>query len=135
MRARAYCTHPSMRDHWALRSMSRCPDQVVSLKRNQKCLSPQASLKLIYRPTAGGMKGWVDFPIPRIESRTCGVEEFYILYTYNQSKKTFKGYEWSEPVEPFSCMRHCTELGLYKCLHKHKTCKKHSYRLLHDTSN
>ncbi|GFT54380.1 hypothetical protein TNCV_2727171 [Trichonephila clavipes] len=31
MRARAYCAHPSIRDHWALRCMSRCPDQVVSL--------------------------------------------------------------------------------------------------------
>ncbi|GFW36123.1 hypothetical protein TNCV_4929861 [Trichonephila clavipes] len=39
MRARAYCAHPSIRGHWALRSISRCPDQVVSL-----CLSPQASL-------------------------------------------------------------------------------------------
>ncbi|GFV68263.1 dorsal-ventral patterning protein tolloid [Trichonephila clavipes] len=29
MRARAYCAHPSIPDHWALRSMSRCPDQVV----------------------------------------------------------------------------------------------------------
>ncbi|GFU09202.1 retrovirus-related Pol polyprotein from transposon 297 [Trichonephila clavipes] len=27
MRARAYCTHPSIRDHWELRCMSRCPDQ------------------------------------------------------------------------------------------------------------
>ncbi|GFT16469.1 hypothetical protein TNCV_281101 [Trichonephila clavipes] len=32
MRARAYCAHPSIRDHWVLRCMSRCPDQVVSLK-------------------------------------------------------------------------------------------------------
>ncbi|GFT60730.1 hypothetical protein TNCV_3584411 [Trichonephila clavipes] len=31
-RAKAYCAHPSIRDHWALRCMSRCPDQVVSLK-------------------------------------------------------------------------------------------------------
>ncbi|GFU67671.1 hypothetical protein TNCV_1644201 [Trichonephila clavipes] len=33
LRARAYCAHPSLRDHWALRCMSRCPDQVVSLKQ------------------------------------------------------------------------------------------------------
>ncbi|GFT23391.1 transposase [Trichonephila clavipes] len=52
MRARAYCAHPSIRDHWALRCMSRCPDQVVSLKRDPQCLSPQASLVLIYRPAA-----------------------------------------------------------------------------------
>ncbi|GFV66834.1 hypothetical protein TNCV_4303951 [Trichonephila clavipes] len=32
MRARAYCAHPSIRDHWALRGMSRYPDQVVNLK-------------------------------------------------------------------------------------------------------
>ncbi|GFT07661.1 putative endonuclease-reverse transcriptase [Trichonephila clavipes] len=31
MRARAYCAHPSIRDHWELRYMSRSPDQVVSL--------------------------------------------------------------------------------------------------------
>ncbi|GFW37629.1 hypothetical protein TNCV_4028251 [Trichonephila clavipes] len=32
--------------------MSRCPDQVVNLKRDTECLSPQACLVLIYRPTA-----------------------------------------------------------------------------------
>ncbi|GFV22915.1 hypothetical protein TNCV_2623681, partial [Trichonephila clavipes] len=32
MKARAYCAHPSTRDHWALRYMSRYPDQVVSLQ-------------------------------------------------------------------------------------------------------
>ncbi|GFX04308.1 uncharacterized protein TNCV_3974561 [Trichonephila clavipes] len=53
---RAYCAHPSIRDHWALRYMSRCPDQVASLKRDPQCLSPQASLVLIYRPT-DEMKG------------------------------------------------------------------------------
>ncbi|GFU13852.1 uncharacterized protein TNCV_940381 [Trichonephila clavipes] len=34
MRAKVYCAHPSIRDHWALRCMSRCPDRVVSLKRD-----------------------------------------------------------------------------------------------------
>ncbi|GFX03414.1 uncharacterized protein TNCV_4634261 [Trichonephila clavipes] len=43
MRARAYCAHPSIRDHWGQRCMSRCPDQVISQKRNPQCLSPQAS--------------------------------------------------------------------------------------------
>ncbi|GFW78627.1 uncharacterized protein TNCV_4260501 [Trichonephila clavipes] len=56
IRARAHCAHPRKRDHWALRCMNRCPDQVVSLKRDPQCLSPQASLVLIYRPTAVGMK-------------------------------------------------------------------------------
>ncbi|GFV45068.1 hypothetical protein TNCV_908151 [Trichonephila clavipes] len=50
MRARAYCAHPSI-PHWALRCMSRCPDQMVSLKRGP---SPQTSLVLIYRSTASG---------------------------------------------------------------------------------
>ncbi|GFW42039.1 hypothetical protein TNCV_1904971 [Trichonephila clavipes] len=56
MRARANCTHPSIRDHWELRCMSRCPDHMVSLKRDPQCLSHQASLVLIYRSTAVGMK-------------------------------------------------------------------------------
>ncbi|GFS51438.1 hypothetical protein TNCV_549011 [Trichonephila clavipes] len=40
MRARVYCAHPSIRDHWALRYMSRCPDQVISLKRDPMFKSP-----------------------------------------------------------------------------------------------
>ncbi|GFV74880.1 hypothetical protein TNCV_1041181 [Trichonephila clavipes] len=36
--------------------MSRYPDQVVSLKQDLQCVSPQASLILIYRPTAAGIK-------------------------------------------------------------------------------
>ncbi|GFW86981.1 uncharacterized protein TNCV_1383971 [Trichonephila clavipes] len=31
MRVKACCAHPSIRDHWALRCMGRCPDQVDSL--------------------------------------------------------------------------------------------------------
>ncbi|GFT89887.1 transposable element Tcb1 transposase [Trichonephila clavipes] len=31
MRIRAYCAHPSIRDHWVLNCMRRGPDQVVSL--------------------------------------------------------------------------------------------------------
>ncbi|GFV48142.1 uncharacterized protein TNCV_3554211 [Trichonephila clavipes] len=57
MSARGYCAHPSIRDRWALRCMSRCPDQVFSMKRDPQCLSPQASLVLVYRTTAVGMKG------------------------------------------------------------------------------
>ncbi|GFV49833.1 hypothetical protein TNCV_1391151 [Trichonephila clavipes] len=59
MSATAYFAHPSIRDHWAMRCMSRCPDQVVSLKPDPQCLSAQESLVLIYRPTAVGMKGFV----------------------------------------------------------------------------
>ncbi|GFW40151.1 uncharacterized protein TNCV_5118341 [Trichonephila clavipes] len=40
MRVRAYCAHPSIRDHWPLRCMSRCPDQVISLKRDPSVKSP-----------------------------------------------------------------------------------------------
>ncbi|GFV00483.1 hypothetical protein TNCV_3644611 [Trichonephila clavipes] len=36
MRARDYCAYTSIRDHWALRCMSRCPDQVVSLNAMPK---------------------------------------------------------------------------------------------------
>ncbi|GFX40744.1 hypothetical protein TNCV_1218671 [Trichonephila clavipes] len=52
-----YCAHPNIRDHWALRYKSRCPDQVLSLKRDPKCPSPQASLVLVYRLIPVGMKG------------------------------------------------------------------------------
>ncbi|GFX95542.1 hypothetical protein TNCV_4825571 [Trichonephila clavipes] len=55
MRARAYCAHPSIRDHWALRCMSRCLDQVVSLKRDPQCLSPQFTC----RNCGGGDRGRV----------------------------------------------------------------------------
>ncbi|GFW17547.1 hypothetical protein TNCV_2651051 [Trichonephila clavipes] len=34
----------NIRDHWVLRCMSSCPDQVVNLKRDPQCLSPQESL-------------------------------------------------------------------------------------------
>ncbi|GFW53711.1 RNA-directed DNA polymerase from mobile element jockey [Trichonephila clavipes] len=47
MRDRAYSAHNSIRDHRALRCMSRCPDRVVSLKQDLQCLSHQASLVLI----------------------------------------------------------------------------------------
>ncbi|GFW24796.1 uncharacterized protein TNCV_1960631 [Trichonephila clavipes] len=43
MRARAYCAHPSIRDYWTLRCMSRCPDQVDSVKRDPQCLSLHTS--------------------------------------------------------------------------------------------
>ncbi|GFU18846.1 hypothetical protein TNCV_1085841 [Trichonephila clavipes] len=39
MRATVYC-HLSIRDHWALRCMSRCPDQVVSQKQKPQCSVP-----------------------------------------------------------------------------------------------
>ncbi|GFX72736.1 hypothetical protein TNCV_4063311 [Trichonephila clavipes] len=74
MRARSYCAHPSIHDHWALRCMCRCPDRVVSLKRDPQCLNPQASLVLIYRPTAVGVKGRVDLAQPGNRTRICGME-------------------------------------------------------------
>ncbi|GFX36745.1 hypothetical protein TNCV_4826951 [Trichonephila clavipes] len=41
MRARAYCAHLSMCDLWALRYMSRCPNQVVNLKRDLNAKVPK----------------------------------------------------------------------------------------------
>ncbi|GFU97469.1 hypothetical protein TNCV_1913241 [Trichonephila clavipes] len=70
MRAKAYCAHLNIRDHWALRRMSKSPDQVVSLKQNPQCLMPQESLVLIYRPTEG-KEVWIDFAQP--EDRTLGL--------------------------------------------------------------
>ncbi|GFW00556.1 hypothetical protein TNCV_693951 [Trichonephila clavipes] len=61
MRIRNYYAHPNIRDHWALRCMSRCPDLVICLKRDLQCLRPEVSLVLIYRPNVAGMKGRVDF--------------------------------------------------------------------------
>ncbi|GFX63522.1 putative transposable element [Trichonephila clavipes] len=47
MRARAYCVHPSLRDHWILRCMSRCPDQVVSLKRKYDVAAATVDISLL----------------------------------------------------------------------------------------
>ncbi|GFX76913.1 hypothetical protein TNCV_2257761 [Trichonephila clavipes] len=44
MSARAYCGYPSIRDHWALRCMSKCPDQVVSLKRDPPVLKSSSKV-------------------------------------------------------------------------------------------
>ncbi|GFW34209.1 hypothetical protein TNCV_384251 [Trichonephila clavipes] len=77
MRARAYCAHPRIRDHWVIRCMSRSPDQVLSLRRDPQFLSPQASLVHIYRPTAVAMKGLVDLAQLQNRTRTCGVEAQY----------------------------------------------------------
>ncbi|GFS70310.1 uncharacterized protein TNCV_2012252 [Trichonephila clavipes] len=71
MRARNYYAHPNIRDHWALRCMNRSPDLVVCLKRDLQCLRPQASLVLIYRPNATGMKGRVDLAPPVNRTQTC----------------------------------------------------------------
>ncbi|GFU77515.1 hypothetical protein TNCV_3498881 [Trichonephila clavipes] len=47
IRARAYCAHLNIHDHSALRCMSRCTDQVDSLKRDSQCLSPQIILRTL----------------------------------------------------------------------------------------
>ncbi|GFX99858.1 hypothetical protein TNCV_258951 [Trichonephila clavipes] len=41
MRARVYRAYPSIRGHWTLRCMSRCPNQVFSLMQNPQCFSPE----------------------------------------------------------------------------------------------
>ncbi|GFW22754.1 hypothetical protein TNCV_2765661 [Trichonephila clavipes] len=71
MRARNYCAHHNTRDHWTLRYMNKYPDLVVCLNRDLQCLRPEASLVLIYRSNAAGMKGRVDLAqsSPLIEPR------------------------------------------------------------------
>ncbi|GFY30614.1 hypothetical protein TNCV_3117761 [Trichonephila clavipes] len=49
---------------------------VVSLKRDPQCLSPQASLVLLYQPTAVRMKGF-DLSQPKNRTRKCDVEAQY----------------------------------------------------------
>ncbi|GFT79419.1 hypothetical protein TNCV_604311 [Trichonephila clavipes] len=51
--------------------MSRCPDQVVSLKRDPQCFNLRASLILIYRPTAawaGGKENILQSPAPVVSA-------------------------------------------------------------------
>ncbi|GFT53857.1 hypothetical protein TNCV_4124341 [Trichonephila clavipes] len=59
--------------------MNRCPDLEVCLKRNLQCLRPEASLVLIYRPNAAGMKGRVDLaqPVNRTQDLWCGSTILY----------------------------------------------------------
>ncbi|GFV86933.1 hypothetical protein TNCV_2198851 [Trichonephila clavipes] len=44
MRTTAYCAHFTVSDHWTLKDMSRCSDQVVSLKRNTQCFKSPRKL-------------------------------------------------------------------------------------------
>ncbi|GFX20509.1 piggyBac transposable element-derived protein 4 [Trichonephila clavipes] len=77
MRARADCNPPSIRDHWALRCMSRCLDQVVSLKRDPQCLSPQARLGT-HLSTHCSKDERLNRPFPAWNrTRACGVEARY----------------------------------------------------------
>ncbi|GFX08160.1 hypothetical protein TNCV_4783741 [Trichonephila clavipes] len=77
MRSRNCYVHPNIRDHWALKYMNRCPDLVVCLKRDLQSLRFHASLLLIYRPNAVGMKDRVDLAHPVNRTQTCGVEARY----------------------------------------------------------
>ncbi|GFT02133.1 hypothetical protein TNCV_84221 [Trichonephila clavipes] len=62
--------------------MSRCLDQVVSLRRKPPVFSPQASFGLSYRPTEG-KKGSVDLAQSevRIPDLWCGSTKRYHLAT------------------------------------------------------
>ncbi|GFS73841.1 uncharacterized protein TNCV_1458711 [Trichonephila clavipes] len=62
MRARAYCVHPGIRDHWVLRCISRRPDQAGGQfePRHPVFKGSQASLVLIYRPTAASGNWYCD---------------------------------------------------------------------------
>ncbi|GFV33350.1 hypothetical protein TNCV_1498701 [Trichonephila clavipes] len=65
------CTRP-----WALRCMSRCPDQVVSLERDSQCLVR----KLAWYSFINQLKGRKAEPTlsrPSIEPHICGVEARY----------------------------------------------------------
>ncbi|GFU73222.1 hypothetical protein TNCV_493471 [Trichonephila clavipes] len=89
MRARNFYAHPNIHDHWALRCINRCPDLVVSLKRDLQCLRPQASLVLIYRPNEEGMKGRVDLAQLVNRTQSCGVEARYAtIRPYSMKNKT-----------------------------------------------
>ncbi|GFW37980.1 hypothetical protein TNCV_4631811 [Trichonephila clavipes] len=77
MRTKAYCAHLSIHDHWALRCMSRCTDQVVNLKRTPpQCLVPKRAWYSFIDPLKGLKAEWT-LPSPRIEPWTCGVEARY----------------------------------------------------------
>ncbi|GFU57731.1 retrovirus-related Pol polyprotein from transposon TNT 1-94 [Trichonephila clavipes] len=58
MRAKAFFAHPNIRDHWALRCMSRCPDQVVSWKRDPQYLSLQFRFENLITETTDGVAAW-----------------------------------------------------------------------------
>ncbi|GFU13668.1 hypothetical protein TNCV_939111 [Trichonephila clavipes] len=76
MKARAYCAHPSIRDQKALSCMSRCPDQVVSLKRDPQCLSP--SMLRTHLSTHYSRDQRLSRPyLARNRTRTCGVQARY----------------------------------------------------------
>ncbi|GFV55904.1 hypothetical protein TNCV_1390201 [Trichonephila clavipes] len=83
MRARNYCAHPNIRDHWTLRCMNRCPDLMVCLKRDLQCLRLPASLVLIY---VAGMKGRVDLtqPVKRTPDMWCGSTIHYHLTLFGE---------------------------------------------------
>ncbi|GFT79441.1 hypothetical protein TNCV_604441 [Trichonephila clavipes] len=64
MRARDFCSHPSIRDHWAHEHMSRSGGQSEA---RPQCLRSQASSVLIYRSTAGGITAVSTLPISGID--------------------------------------------------------------------
>ncbi|GFU31922.1 hypothetical protein TNCV_1111711 [Trichonephila clavipes] len=53
MRGKAYCAHPSIRHHWALRCMSRCPYQLVSLKEKRLAESKKEDMTPKLHPKTG----------------------------------------------------------------------------------
>ncbi|GFU50315.1 HTH_Tnp_Tc3_2 domain-containing protein [Trichonephila clavipes] len=76
MRARAYCAHPSIRDHWALRCMNICTDQVVSLQRDPPVIkSPSKIGTHLSTHCSRDERLSRPFPAqPANRTRTCGVE-------------------------------------------------------------
>ncbi|GFW16826.1 hypothetical protein TNCV_2759541 [Trichonephila clavipes] len=72
MRAIAYYAHPNIRDHWALRYMSRCPDQVVSLNNwwrfIETCTSPSPLRQKVEELEEGWVEFYANFMQPRTEN-------------------------------------------------------------------
>ncbi|GFT17549.1 hypothetical protein TNCV_4807861 [Trichonephila clavipes] len=90
MRARVYHVYPSTCDHWVLRCMSKCPHQVVSLKRDPQCLSPQASLVLIYRPTAiAHFMVDINLELVLLDPKSPGAIEFWVFHPRSATPLTF----------------------------------------------
>ncbi|GFT53042.1 homeobox protein ARX, partial [Trichonephila clavipes] len=103
--------------------MSRCPDQVLSLKQESQSLSPQASLVLIYRPTAKGMKGPKNFidavsnnenkmnnavPVPTSsEMRNTSKKNHKIKKRESERERELRIKNIPPIVEPYLCTNQC----------------------------
>ncbi|GFV81493.1 uncharacterized protein TNCV_52171 [Trichonephila clavipes] len=76
MRNRAYCAHPSIRDHWALRCMGRCPDQMAVAEwyryRTVACFVTGSS-PVPLKTRRVGQRCTLNLSRAKTSSRWCGV--------------------------------------------------------------